>query len=295
MELSMQIEEQDVARPNRYVVSYRLPYTHWVEVGISAESEEQAIERAQSLFDLATIWDDTEEVPLLADEFIENDGTLCFSIEKTLEEGEDWPEKTPELLIEQRNLRERVEDRKRIDELQRDNTRLRTALLMLRDGMPVSDQAIDELTGKPMHPGNKGRYLVSPVISYLEGSREVCQLVGFDEYLKLKPGDLVPGSSRHHVHDSFWTVYEHKDDGRVEAIYDIEGCEPGRWGIEQLKAMGFLVVADEKVQKRFWINWPDGHTSQSPHYSEEESWKTLQWALQISTSVADHRQRWEKH
>jgi hypothetical protein len=80
----------------RFVVQYELPYTHRVQVGIEAETPEQAIAKAQALFDAGDIWDDTPDVPLLLDDY-EEDGDagvpLEFTIEQELIDGEPWPER----------------------------------------------------------------------------------------------------------------------------------------------------------------------------------------------------------
>ncbi|AOU98250.1 hypothetical protein BI364_10020 [Acidihalobacter yilgarnensis] len=70
----------------KYVVSYSLDYAHEVHVGIEAENEEKALEKAANAFDEGTIWDDTPEMPLLYDEFDEVEGSsLEFNIESAVE------------------------------------------------------------------------------------------------------------------------------------------------------------------------------------------------------------------
>jgi hypothetical protein len=85
----------------RFVVQYELPYTHRVQVGIEAETPEQAIAKAQALFDAGDIWDDTPDVPLLLDDY-EEDGDagvpLEFTIEQELIDGEPWPERDASVL-----------------------------------------------------------------------------------------------------------------------------------------------------------------------------------------------------
>lgn len=76
--------------PNKFVVRYRLPYLHEVEVGIEAPNAQIAQKRAQRLFDAVTLWDDTERVPLLRDAFDEDEARgapLVFEAE----EVEEWP------------------------------------------------------------------------------------------------------------------------------------------------------------------------------------------------------------
>ncbi len=55
----------------KYIVQYTLPYEHLVQVGIEAESQDVAIVKAQALFDQGDIWNDTAEVPLLVDDYVE--------------------------------------------------------------------------------------------------------------------------------------------------------------------------------------------------------------------------------
>ncbi|ALP53662.1 hypothetical protein Tel_11240 [Candidatus Tenderia electrophaga] len=77
----------------KYVIQYTLPYEHRVMVGIEAESREAAIARANDLFDQGDIWDDTQEVPLLYDDF-EETGDAGIALEFTIEDevSGDWPE-----------------------------------------------------------------------------------------------------------------------------------------------------------------------------------------------------------
>lgn len=77
----------------KYVIQYTLPYEHRVMVGITADSSEEAVARAESLFDQGDIWQDTVEVPLLLDDYDETgDSPLQFIVEQELAEGEPWPE-----------------------------------------------------------------------------------------------------------------------------------------------------------------------------------------------------------
>ena len=71
---------------NQYLASYTLPYRHGVTVGIRAESEDQALHIARVAFEDGSIWDDTEAMPLLYDDFEEdgcNAGPLEFEIVET--------------------------------------------------------------------------------------------------------------------------------------------------------------------------------------------------------------------
>ena len=71
----------------KYVVEYRLPYTHVVQIGIEAESPEEAEARFQYEFDNGTVWDDRSDMPHLYDEFEEQNAAL----ETEVTEVEAWP------------------------------------------------------------------------------------------------------------------------------------------------------------------------------------------------------------
>jgi hypothetical protein len=76
----------------KYSVQYTLPYDHLVQVGIEAESQNAAIAEGQALFDQGEIWDDTAEVPLLVDDYVETSNVevpLNFTIEGECES--EWP------------------------------------------------------------------------------------------------------------------------------------------------------------------------------------------------------------
>jgi len=84
----------------RYIVQYRLDYVHRVQVGIEAASPEAAIDRAQSAFDNATLWEDTAQLPLLFDDYEEVDGQpLIFEV---VAEVETWPEPESSVLHQRR-------------------------------------------------------------------------------------------------------------------------------------------------------------------------------------------------
>ena len=89
----------------RYIVGYTLPYEHRVQVGIDADRAEEAIHKAQALFDEAEIWQDTEEVPLLLDEYEETgDDPLVFTIDEVRAPDTPWPE--PDSSVEEVRRRE---------------------------------------------------------------------------------------------------------------------------------------------------------------------------------------------
>jgi hypothetical protein len=77
----------------KFVVQYTLPYEHCVQVGIEAASPEAAIQQAEALFEEGEIWQDTPEIPLIYDDYVEisNAGApLVFTIES--EALNHWPE-----------------------------------------------------------------------------------------------------------------------------------------------------------------------------------------------------------
>lgn len=65
----------------RYEVSYEVPYTHRVTVGVTARGKEEAIQIASEAFDAATLWTDTPDMPLLEDEYYEKDDGSVFGFE----------------------------------------------------------------------------------------------------------------------------------------------------------------------------------------------------------------------
>ncbi|MBN2700938.1 MAG: hypothetical protein JXR29_05760 [Methylothermaceae bacterium] len=78
-------------KKRRYAVTYTLPYTHRVVVGVEAENREEAIGKAEQAFDAGEIWDDTPEMPLLFDDFEEDDGPLEWEAESLT--GTGFPNK----------------------------------------------------------------------------------------------------------------------------------------------------------------------------------------------------------
>ena len=77
----------------KYVVQYTLPYEHRVMVGIEADSSDEAVRKAESLFDAGDIWQDTAAVPLLFDDYEEaGDSSLHFTVEQELANEAPWPE-----------------------------------------------------------------------------------------------------------------------------------------------------------------------------------------------------------
>ena len=85
---------------NRYIVQYRLDYEHRVLVGIEATSSEEALRQAQQSFDEGSIWDDTEQIPLLFDDYEETDGqSLVFEV---VAEVDAWPAPEASVLQQRR-------------------------------------------------------------------------------------------------------------------------------------------------------------------------------------------------
>lgn len=73
----------------RHIVQYGLDYAHRVQVGIEAASPEEALVKAQQAFDEGSIWDDTPQMPLLFDDYEEQDGqTLAFEVVAVVDA---WP------------------------------------------------------------------------------------------------------------------------------------------------------------------------------------------------------------
>ena len=58
-----------------YIVTYTLPQRHVVSVGVEGTSEADAIARAEAAFDAGTIWDDTPAMPLVSDDFEEDEAS----------------------------------------------------------------------------------------------------------------------------------------------------------------------------------------------------------------------------
>ncbi|WP_347987589.1 hypothetical protein [Methylomonas sp. AM2-LC] len=56
----------------KFVVSYEIDYIHRVSVGIEATNQAEAQQIAEQAFNEALIWDDTEAMPLLSDEYHES-------------------------------------------------------------------------------------------------------------------------------------------------------------------------------------------------------------------------------
>ena len=56
----------------KFVVSYQLDYVHSVSVGIEAHNQAEAQQIAEQAFNEAIIWDNTEAIPLLSDDYLES-------------------------------------------------------------------------------------------------------------------------------------------------------------------------------------------------------------------------------
>ena len=73
----------------KFVVSYQLDYVHSVSVGIEAQDQAEAKQIAEQAFNDALIWDNTEAMPLLSDDYHES-GDECMVWE--CERVEQFPE-----------------------------------------------------------------------------------------------------------------------------------------------------------------------------------------------------------
>jgi hypothetical protein len=60
--------------PTPYEVSYTLGHVHKTTVGVLAEDGEAALRMAKTAFDAGRLWDDSPQMPLLYDDFEEDDG-----------------------------------------------------------------------------------------------------------------------------------------------------------------------------------------------------------------------------
>ena len=73
----------------KFVVSYQLDYVHSVSVGIEAHNPAEAQQIAEQAFNEAVIWDDTEAIPLLSDDYHESgDELMVWECERV----EQFPE-----------------------------------------------------------------------------------------------------------------------------------------------------------------------------------------------------------
>ena len=67
---------------NEFAVTYTIDYVHRVVVGVNAPDLATAIAYASDAFDAGTLWDDTESMPLLYDDYEEvANETLKFTAE----------------------------------------------------------------------------------------------------------------------------------------------------------------------------------------------------------------------
>ena len=57
----------------QFTVSYSLRYEHVVQVGLCAQDEVHAVNLVQAAFDAGTLWDDTQSMRLLIDDWEECD------------------------------------------------------------------------------------------------------------------------------------------------------------------------------------------------------------------------------
>lgn len=71
----------------KFNVTYEIDYVHRVMVGIEAQNKQAA--QAEQAFDQGVIWDDTEAMPLLYDDFDEQEGESLIFIAQQVS---DFPE-----------------------------------------------------------------------------------------------------------------------------------------------------------------------------------------------------------
>jgi len=65
-----------------FVVSYEIAYVHRVSVGVEATDQTAARQIIEQAFNEALIWDDTETMPLLSDDFLESgDDSMVWKCE----------------------------------------------------------------------------------------------------------------------------------------------------------------------------------------------------------------------
>jgi hypothetical protein len=77
---------EEITMTKKFAATYEIDYTHRVVVGVTAPDAETAKQLASNAFDEGTIWNDTEDMPLLFDDYEEvNDETLLFSAEEISE------------------------------------------------------------------------------------------------------------------------------------------------------------------------------------------------------------------
>lgn len=73
-------------KTKKFAVTYEISYVHRVVVGVTAPEAESAKQLAETAFNEGTIWDDTKEMPLLFDDYEEEEGdSLSFSAEEVSE------------------------------------------------------------------------------------------------------------------------------------------------------------------------------------------------------------------
>lgn len=87
------------------IVEYELDYKHRVQVAVPSVSYEDAVAQAEEAFDQGTIWDNTQAMPVLFDDFEESEGnTLVFRVVDTVAGMQDLPPKDASVkVIEQQN------------------------------------------------------------------------------------------------------------------------------------------------------------------------------------------------
>ncbi len=77
---------------NRYVVEYELPYSHRVQVGVFADDPDSALKRAEEAFDEGALWEDTPEMPLLYDDYEQDENAGAALVFRVVDQVEGFPE-----------------------------------------------------------------------------------------------------------------------------------------------------------------------------------------------------------
>ena len=90
----------------KYILSYQLDATQTVKVGIEADSQEDALEKADQLHATGELWNGGEAI-LLEDSFKEDgDSVLMWECDASIPDDEPWP--APDESITQMLAKERA-------------------------------------------------------------------------------------------------------------------------------------------------------------------------------------------
>ncbi len=78
----------------KYIVKYSVPHHHEVQVGTTANSKQEAIEKVSAAFYDLTLWDNTRGMPLIDNDFYEDSDSgevFEFEVIGTLDGEVGWP------------------------------------------------------------------------------------------------------------------------------------------------------------------------------------------------------------